>query len=249
MPRRRPIALAASLATAALLVPASGLSVGEVEAERTPLPATATAQRTSYASARKHGQPVAAVTRPTVLRASPAGRPIAKLRRRTEFGSPRVLAAVGERGNWLQVMASELPNGRTGWIPASAAEVLVSAWKVRADVSRREVVVLEAGRVVRRFPVAVGRPSTPTPTGTFAVTDKLYVEGAEGSYGCCVLALTGHQPHLEPGWQGGDRLAIHGGSPGTIGLAASFGCLRGRDSDVRWLVRHVYLGSLVSIRP
>lgn len=249
MPGRPLIALSAPLAMLGLLVAASGLSAGEVEADRPAARAIAAAQPSGYAAARKRGQPVAVITRATVLRASPGGRPLARLRRRTEFRSPVVLAAVGKRGSWLRVMAAQLPNGRTGWIPASAAEVVVSAWKVRADLSDREVVVRQAGHVVRRFPVAIGRPSTPTPTGTFAVTDKLYMRGSERAYGCCALALTGHQPHIEPGWQGGDRLAIHGtGSPGTIGLAASFGCLRAREADARWLVRRVYLGSLVEIR-
>ena len=47
--------------------------------------------------------------------------------------------------------------------------------------------------------------------GRFAVTDKLRTEDrADSPYGCCALALTGHQTKLVPGWPGGDRLAIHG---------------------------------------
>ena len=45
------------------------------------------------------------------------------------------------------------------------------------------------------------------------------------AYGCCILALSGHQDNLPAGWPGGDRLAIHGGS--GIGSADSAGCLRG----------------------
>jgi lipoprotein-anchoring transpeptidase ErfK/SrfK len=184
------------------------------------------------------------------MRASPGGRPLAKLSRRTEWRSPRVLPALGERRGWLRVMAAELANGGTGWIPASAAGLTWSPWQVRASLGRREVEVLERGRVVRRFPVAIGRPATPTPTGTFAVTDKLWIGGGPSAYGCCAIALTGHQPHIEPGWRGGDRLAIHGtDSPGTIGAAASFGCLRASDADARWLVRRLYLGTIVEIRP
>jgi lipoprotein-anchoring transpeptidase ErfK/SrfK len=121
---------------------------------------------------------------------------------------------------------------------------------VHADLSRRQITVLENGRVVRRFPVAIGRATTPTPTGRFAVTDKLHIKGGSRAYGCCALALSGHQPHIEPGWQGGDRLAIHGtASADSIGTAASFGCLRAREGDVRWLVSNVWLGSIVTIRP
>jgi lipoprotein-anchoring transpeptidase ErfK/SrfK len=247
VPRRPLIAAAAALTVAAPLAVTDALSMGEVEAARrqTPPPEQASA----YARARSRGQPVAVLTRRTILRASPAGRRIATLRKRTEWGTPTVLAAVAERGNWLRVMATELPNGRTGWIPASAAGVVPSPWALRADLSSRTLTVFKNGVVVRRFSVAIGKPSTPTPTGRFAVTDKLDFVGRSSAYGCCALALTGHQPHIEPGWRGGNRLAIHGTSlPGTIGQAASFGCLRASDADVRWLVRRAYLGSIVEIR-
>jgi lipoprotein-anchoring transpeptidase ErfK/SrfK len=244
--RRRLLVLAAAVAVLAPLAATDAIDTREAQSATTaahPPPATA------YESALQNGQPIAVLTRRTVLRASPAGRPRAKLHRRTEFGTPTVLAAVGERGNWLRVLATELPNGRTGWIPASAARVLTSPWLIRADLSRRLVTVYRGGAVVRRFRVAVGKPATPTPTGRFAITDKLDFIGGSAAYGCCAVALTGHQTHIEPGWSGGDRLAIHGTrQPGTIGSAASFGCLRARDRDVRWLVHRAYLGSLVEIR-
>lgn len=252
MPRRAPtIAALAALASVAIANPLSVDAEGghvappaaPAAATRVPSPAEA------YAATRRRGQPVAVLTRATVLRAAPGGRRLARLRRRTEFGSPRVLAAVGERRGWLEVKAPQVPNRRTGWIPAGAAALVASPWSVRADLSRRVVEVERDGRVVRRFPVAIGKPSTPTPTGRFAVTDKLQIAGGSSAYGCCVLALSGHQPHVEPGWSGGNRLAIHGTTdPGSIGSAASFGCLRAREDDVRWLTRHVFLGSIVSIR-
>jgi lipoprotein-anchoring transpeptidase ErfK/SrfK len=111
------------------------------------------------------------------------------------------------------------------------------------------VTVTKSGRVVRRFSVAVGRPGTPTPPGRYAVTDKLELMSRSAAYGCCALALSGHQPRVAQGWAGGDRLAIHGTSePQTIGRAASLGCLRARDGDARWVVQHVFLGTIVEIR-
>src|SRR3954468_19515956 len=106
---------------------------------------------------------------------------------------------------------------------------------------------------MRRFPVAVGQAATPTPLGRFSVTDKLKLTGAgpgSSAYGCCALALSGHQPHIVQGWTGGDRLAIHATHLlGTIGTAASFGCLRARDEDARYVVKHAWLGTVVEIRP
>lgn len=243
--KRALLVLAAVIAVVAgALAASAGGGAGSVEAQRPPLDAGPAPR----AKAPRHGQPVAILRRVTALRAAPGGERLATLRRRTEFRTLRVLAVTGRRRGWLRVIASELPNGRTGWIRASAAQVAASPWSVRADLSRRLVTVRRDGAVVRRFGVAIGRPSTPTPTGRFAVTDKLRFEGGSRAYGWGVLALSGHQTHIEPGWRGGDRLAIHGtGSEGTVGSAASFGCLRARRADVRWLVNRVWLGSVVTI--
>ena len=249
MPRRPLIVVAVGLATAVPLVVTEGLSTGAVEPAQRVAAAAQDAQHVvTYQSARRDGQPVSVLTRATALRDAPAGRRLAHLPRRTEFGTPTVMAAVGERAGWLRVISAQLPNGRRGWIPSSAAGLIASPWRLRADLSQRLVTVYRGDRVVRRFAVAIGRPQTPTPTGRFAVTDKLDFIGGSRAYGCCAIALTGHQTHIEPGWRGGNRLAIHGTSePASIGQAASFGCLRAPDADVRWLVRNVYLGSVVEI--
>ena len=80
---------------------------------------------------------------------------------------------------------------------------------IHVDRSARRLTLRRKGRAVRSFPVAVGRPGTETPTGRFAVTDKLHPDDPGSPYGCCLLALSGHQTKLIDGWPGGDRLAIH----------------------------------------
>ena len=198
---------------------------------------------------RARGAPVAVLENRVWLRAAPDGKRLARLKRRTQWRTPRVLAVVGARGRWLRVIATELPNGRRGWIPMRAADLVANPWSVEADLSSRVVKVYRRGELVRRFRVAVGRPGTPTPTGRFAVTDKLVYKFGSAAYGCCALALSGHQPNIDQGWPGGDRLAIHGTRlEHTIGSAASFGCLRARDEDARWVVRKVFLGTVVRIR-
>ena len=80
------------------------------------------------------------------------------------------------------------------------------------------------------------------------MTDKLPGSRFGPYYGCCILALTGHQPNLPSGWTGGDRLAIHGtDAPSSIGAASSAGCLRASDEDLRVLMATVPLGTQVSI--
>ena len=81
------------------------------------------------------------------------------------------------------------------------------------------------------------------------MTDKLRVNDPASPYGCCVLALTGHQTKLPADWPGGDRLAIHAAKdPSSIGRAVSLGCMRVRSAEARWLLRVVPLGTPIFIR-
>jgi lipoprotein-anchoring transpeptidase ErfK/SrfK len=190
----------------------------------------------------------ARVVRRAALRASPGGRVVARVGTRTEFGSRRVLAVTGRRDGWLRVIAAELANGRRAWLRASAARLGSTSVWVKVDRSRRRLTVLRGRRVLRRFPVAVGRPDTPTPLGRYAVTDRLRSQRADSPYGCCAVALSGHQTKLLPGWPGGDRLAIHGTpNPETVGRPASLGCMRARAEDLRALMRAVPLGTVVVV--
>jgi hypothetical protein len=190
----------------------------------------------------------ARVVRRTTLRAAPAGRVVARIGRRTEFGSLRVLAVTGRRAAWLRVTASELANGETGWIRASSARLGSTDLWIRVDRSKREATLRRGGRVLRRFPVAVGRPGTETPLGRFAVTDLLRTRNPDSPYGCCAVALSGHQTKLLPGWPGGDRLAIHATpNPETVGREASLGCMRAYDRDIRVLMRRLPLGAPVVV--
>lgn len=202
------------------------------------------------ADARPRGRHlIARLIRPTVLRAAPAGRPIARLGRRTEFGSRRVLAVTGRRDGWLRVIATEAGNGRRAWIPAAAARLRGTDFSIVVDRSARRATLRRAGRVVRRLPVAVGRPGNETPLGRFAVTDKLRPDDPASPYGCCAIALSGRQPRLEPGWPGGDRLAIHGTpQPATVGHPVSLGCMRAHARDLRALIARVPLGAPVLVR-
>ncbi len=193
--------------------------------------------------ARLHGR--------TALRSAPSAlaRVLARQEPRTRFGSRTVLAVVRQRPGWLGVLSPLLGNRRVGWIRLGDAELLRETWSIRVDLSRRRATLRHQGRRYWSFPVAVGAPGTETPTGTFGVTDRLRTGGPGSGYGCCVLALSGHQPDVPQDWPGGDRIAIHGTSaPRTVGTAASHGCLRAGDEAMRILMRRIPLGTQVVIR-
>jgi lipoprotein-anchoring transpeptidase ErfK/SrfK len=195
------------------------------------------------------GYEVAHVDTPTPLYASPNGAVITRLSTRTEFGSPQTLGVVRQRGRWLAVVSTARPNSHLGWVRARAVRLTRTEVSLVLDLSRRRLVLKDGDRVVRRMTVGVGRSTSPTPTGRFAVTDELSGHRYGSFYGCCIVALSAHQPNLPPGWTGGDRIAIHGtNAPSTIGTASSAGCPHARDADLRVLMRRVPLGTPVFIR-
>ncbi len=213
-------------------------------------PAAAKVMREPRAEPQRGLHRLAIVKGTVPLRARPNGRVLLRVGAHTEFGGPRVLSVAARRGPWLGVVATELPDGGLAWVNRRNPSLRLrrTAYSLHADLSRRSLELRRAGRTIRRLAVAVGRAGSETPTGRFAVTDKLSGSRYGPYYGCCILALNGHQPKLPAGWRGDDRLAIHGtNAPGTIGSAASAGCLRAADADLRILMRRVPLGTPVFI--
>ena len=142
-----------------------------------------------------------------------------------------MFGVVRRQGAWLAVQAPELKNGQVGWLRASDATLETTPWSLHADLSSKRIEVRKEGRRMRSFSIAIGNPQNPTPKGRFSVTDKLKVTDANSPYGCCVLALSGHQVDLPPDWPGGDRLAVHATRDiSSIGKPVSLGCMR---SEVR----------------
>jgi L,D-transpeptidase catalytic domain len=189
------------------------------------------------------------VPRSTVLYREPGGRKRITITARTEWGSPRVLGVLEQRGGWLGVQAAELRNGEIAWVRREEARVDCVSWSLHADLSKRTLFVRRDGHTVKKMRVAIGRSQNPTPKGRFTVTDKLRVTDPDSAYGCCVLALSGHQTDLPEYWPGGDRLAVHATSDeSTIGKPVSLGCMRTDARRARWLIETVPLGAPMFIR-
>jgi hypothetical protein len=183
------------------------------------------------------------------LHASPGGEVLEEVGDSTEFNSTRVFWIEQVKGSWFGVPTPDLPNNQLAWIRDDrlALEVSQTRFWMSADVSRRQLVLHYGNRTLERMPVTVGSDSSPTPLGNYSVTDGMVGRGLGPWYGCCVLALSGHQDRLPSGWIGGNRIAIHG-TPGAIGGADSHGCLRASDPDMIGLFSRVSLGTPVFIR-
>jgi lipoprotein-anchoring transpeptidase ErfK/SrfK len=227
---------------------ASGAGAATTTTEHfTQAPPTVTPKRASpSAIPGGSGSLVALLLHATTLRASPSGSgpTVAHLTTKTGFGSPAAFWVVDHVPGWLGVISPQGGNNRVAWIAASSASLSRVRWELKVSLGARRLTVLDNGAVVQRYTVAVGASYAPTPTGRFAVTDRLLTGDPSGPYGCCILALSAESPHAIQGWTGGNRIAIHS-TPETssIGEAASHGCVRLTLPEGRWLIGHIPLGT------
>ena len=115
-------------------------------------------------------------------------------------------------------------------------------WRIAISTGHRTLTVLRSGSPVRTLSVVVGKPTTPTPTGLFAVLWA--IPWHPGDFlGSWVLELTAHSDVLQR-FDGGDgTVGIHGRGGASLldplGSARSHGCIRLANSDIDWVVSRI----------
>jgi lipoprotein-anchoring transpeptidase ErfK/SrfK len=146
----------------------------------------------------------------------------------------------GSGSSWVQVRLPGRPNGHKGWISARHTRGTFTEWQISVKLSTRRVIVYRQGRVARRFPAVVGKPSTPTPRGHFFIEEAIALSpfAAGGPF---ALATSARSNVLQEFEGGPGQIALHGtdnlsGSPGT---AVSHGCIRVNTSAITWLARRI----------
>jgi L,D-transpeptidase catalytic domain len=182
------------------------------------------------------------------LHDEPGGKVIDTVGDQTEFGSRMAFSVQRTDGVWAGVPTPYFENGRLAWmrLDSRRLKAFTVHYEVEVDLSDFRTDLMRRGKVIKSFPVSIGMPEAPTPTGRFAVTDT-FRGNLNPAYGCCAVALTARQTRLPSGWLGGDRIAIHGTS-GTLGAEISHGCVRAADPDVSELVNRLPPGTPVTIR-
>jgi lipoprotein-anchoring transpeptidase ErfK/SrfK len=112
----------------------------------------------------------------------------------------------------------------------------------------RKLAVIEDGVVIATFEVAVGADVSPSPTGEFKVVSRVQ---NPTYYHPGVVIPGGKNNPLGTRWLGLSEkgYGIHGtNAPGSIGRAASHGCIRLRNRDIEKLFTLVRVGDTVKIR-
>ena len=123
----------------------------------------------------------------------------------------------------------------------------VSPRLIVVSIPDRKLVLMQDGAVKKMYPVAVGKPSTPSPAGHFTIIVR--VTNPTYSHRGKIVAPGPGNP-VGSRWMGLSTkgYGIHGtNEPGSIGKAASHGCIRMAKIDLEDLFNQVKLGDSVEI--
>jgi hypothetical protein len=180
-----------------------------------------------------------------VFAAIDAAAPTIHVTDQTEWGTHRVLLVLERSGEWLQVLVPVRPNNAVGWVRAATVDLTQTIDEIHVSLANRVLEWKHGDTTQMISSVAIGAPQSPTPSGIYYVTDILATDGA---YGPFALALNGHSDTYAT-FNGGDaRIALHGtNAPGTIGQAASHGCVRLPNATTADLAQRVPIGTPVII--
>ena len=164
-----------------------------------------------------------------------------------------VLPVIGHRTSrdgtrWLQIRLPGRPNNSTGWIRKARTMRSATAWHLVVDLSERRLSVYRHGRLVRGFSAVVGSPATPTPLGRHFVEENVLL--GPGDVGAPFALAMSARSHVLQRFAGGPgQIAVHGvrNVGGTMGTAASHGCVRLDTASITWLGERIGPGVPVTI--
>lgn len=125
----------------------------------------------------------------------------------------------------------------------------VDEYKILIKRDEKKLYLYKGGKVVSVYPVAVGKPSTPTPSGEFRVIEKVVNPAWTNPENGKTIPSGSPSNPLGVRWMRiGGNYGIHGtNNPSSIGTAASGGCIRMYNEDVVKLFDVVPMGTKVII--
>lgn len=107
-------------------------------------------------------------------------------------------------------------------------------YEIFVNTKNFTLTLLKDGKTFKTYPIAIGKPSTPTPKGTFRIINKAYNPGGPFGARWLGLSIKGY--------------GIHGtNNPSSIGKAVSNGCIRTYNKNIIELYNTVPIGTIVRI--
>jgi hypothetical protein len=187
------------------------------------------------------GYPTVHLTATATVYARPGGRAITTVRPRTAYGTRTRLWVRARGGAWLKVSDEDAPGG-AGWIRAArTARAPSLPNRVHIDRSAKRLTLIGPQRRWSTR-VIIGGTATPTPRGTFQVTDRLRGSRFSGVYGAWILVLSAYGSPAHD-----SRVAAHGMPLGARSRLYSAGCVRVPAAALRQLARQAPPGTPVTV--
>lgn len=143
----------------------------------------------------------------------------------------------------MAVLATQAAAQSAGAVPAAGAHKTT----IVVSLEDHELALVEDGQVKKIYPVAVGKPSTPSPVGTFTILRR--VKNPTYSHDGRTVPPGPNNP-VGSRWMGLSLrgYGIHGTNvPSSIGKSASHGCIRMAKADLEELYPQVAVGDTVEI--
>lgn len=150
-------------------------------------------------------------------------------------GSGKTTAQAGAWPGWPDAAGAAAGRGKpAGLLAPMTAQPL----EIVVDTTRNRLAVVSGGVLLRNYEVGLGAKDTPTPLGSFVISEKVRDPNGSstGAFGSRGMTLS-------------DTLyAIHGtDEPSSVGKDESHGCIRMSKEDVEELFDLVPLGTKVTI--
>lgn len=177
---------------------------------------------------------------------APEGKPVADFTNPMREGVPLVFLVVNGDDNWLEVQLPIRPNGSTGWIRDAEVQLHSLPYALHVSTAERSVTLSKDGEVVKTFVAAIGTGDTPTPTGSYFITELL--RPTNQGYGPYAFGISAFSEVLNSFGGGPGQIGLHGTSDeSTIGQAVSHGCIRLNNEDITYLATILPLGTPITI--
>jgi lipoprotein-anchoring transpeptidase ErfK/SrfK len=192
------------------------------------------------------------ITTPVRARPSAASKVIARLPQfRPDYRPMTVLALDvtrhGGKPAWYRISVPGRPNGRTGWIPASAVQLRPVKRQIVIRLGARRMELWRGRTLEYSTTVAIGARGMETPVGLFYVTVR-FRPVQQPFLGVFAFETSAYSKLSD--WPGGGRVGIHGTyQPQLLGQAVSHGCVRMSNAAAAFLRERVPVGTPIRILP
>lgn len=203
----------------------------------------------SSADARETAEPLFTKT---AWSKSPNGKRAGTLLAATNSGLEARYLVLGKeqvgKTTWIALRIPRRPNNIKAWVPLRRLQLRSLRAKLYLSLQKRKLSLFLGGKRVWKTSVVVGKSSTPTPRGSFALWDRYRDFGSMRPW---VFTTTAHSRALRTFNGAEARIALHGRHDSLWapwGTASSNGCIRTPDWALRSIRKRAPLGTLFQVR-